>query len=191
LAHGPVTPVLAGTPSGLPLTIVHQDRREQKELKMQGTIETCDACQISSLLSLYYQALDSGDLASLESRVIADDAIWDVVQVAPIGRIADKAEGRERILAWFEQMLSGDGSEQTIRHFVSTNVVEIDPSGQAARSTSHLLAVDTVTMATRANGFVEAGYVRTPHGWRIRSYKVEERLTNEDVAAYKAAFEMD
>ncbi len=64
---------------------------------MQGTIETCDACQISSLLSLYYQALDSGDLASLESRVIADDAIWDVVQVAPIGRIADKAEGRERI----------------------------------------------------------------------------------------------
>lgn len=58
-------------------------------------------------------------------------------------------------------------------------------------STSHLQAVDTVTMATLANGFVEADHVRTEEGWRIRRYKVKERITDADMEAFKATLALD
>lgn len=159
---------------------------------MSGNVEACVHCQISALLSLYYQALDKADLQTLESKVIASDATWEVVQIAPIGRIEDKVMGRDQVVAWFRQMLSIDGvvTEGTIRHFINTHLIRTDPDGQAARSTSHLLAVDTITMATRANGIVEAEHVRTADGWRIRSCKIEERLTNADMEAFKAALDL-
>ena len=62
-------------------------------------------CHITSLLSLYYQALDRGDLATLESQVMAEDAIWDLTQVAGSERVRDRLEGRDPILAWFRRML--------------------------------------------------------------------------------------
>ena len=37
--------------------------------------------EITNVLSLYYQALDQGDLETLETRVIAEDATWILVQL--------------------------------------------------------------------------------------------------------------
>ena len=107
---------------------------------------------ISSLLSLYYQALDRGDFATLEREVMSQDAVWEVVQHASNGRVEDRAEGRDKVLAWFQQMLSGDVTmKQTqVRHFINTHVIEVD--GASARSTSHLQCVDTGSMATVAVG---------------------------------------
>jgi hypothetical protein len=46
-------------------------------------------------------------------------------------------------------------------------------------------------MATLACGFVEADHVRTDRGWRIRRYKVEERITDKDIAAFKATLGLE
>lgn len=160
---------------------------------MESADEALAHCQISSLLSLYYQALDVGDFDTLESEVMAEDATWEVVQMATKGCVEDRAEGRQRVLDWFRQMLSGEVtmSEGTVRHFINTHVIRLDPGGRSARSTSHLLAVDTVTMATLAVGFVEAEHVRTERGWRIRRYRVEERITDKDMEAFKAALGLE
>lgn len=160
---------------------------------MHAAEEALAHAQISSLLSLYYQALDVGDFDTLASDVMAEDATWEVIQLATNGRVEDSAEGRERVIAWFRQMLSGDVtmSQGTVRHFINTHVIRLEPGGDAARSTSHLQAVDTVTMATLAVGFVEAEHVRTAEGWRIRRYRVEERITDKDMEAFKAALGLD
>jgi hypothetical protein len=157
---------------------------------MNAAEEALAHCHITSLLSLYYQALDTGDFETLESEVMAEDATWEVIQRATNGRVEDKASGRDEVLAWFQQMLSGDVtmSEGTVRHFINTHVIRVDPDGATARSTSHLQAVDTVTMAILANGFVEADHVRTDRGWRIRYYKIEENITEKDMTAFKATF---
>lgn len=145
-------------------------------------------CQISSLLSLYYQALDRGDLATLESEVMAEDATWDLTQVAGSRRVRDRLEGRDRILAWFRRMLSGAVTmgEHGVRHFLNTHVIRVE--GARARSTSHLQCIHAETMATLAVGVAEAEHVKTPRGWRIRSYRLEESITEADMSALQETF---
>ena len=159
---------------------------------MNAGEEALAHCQISSLLSLYYQALDVGDLNTLETEVMAEDASWNVIQLASSGRVENGASGRDEVLAWFKQMLSGDVtlSEGSVRHFLNTHVIRVALDGLSARSTSHLQAVDTVTMANLASGFAEAEHVRTDRGWRIRHYTVEERITDKDMQAYRATFDL-
>jgi len=145
-------------------------------------------CQIGSLLSLYYQALDRGDLATLESQVMAEDATWDLTQVAGSERVRDRLEGRDAILAWFRRMLSGGVTmgETSVRHFLNTHVIQIE--GARTRSTSHLQCIHAQTRATLAVGLAEAQHVTTQHGWRIRSYRLEELITEADMKALRETF---
>ena len=145
-------------------------------------------CHVSSLLSLYYQALDGGDLATLESEVMAEDATWDLTQVAGARRVRDRLEGRDEILAWFRRMLSGGVTmgEHGVRHFINTHVIRVD--GARARSTSHLQCIHAQTLATLAVGIAEAEHVKTPLGWRIRSYRLEESITDADMSALQETF---
>lgn len=145
-------------------------------------------CEITNVLSLYYQALDVGDLDRLEREVMAADATWELIQLCGDERIVDKTSGRDRVLDWFRTLLGGDVtmSEGTVRHSLSTHVIRID--GDTAHSTSHLQAIETVGMTNVASGFVEADHVRTPDGWRIRYYKVEETITAADMKALKESF---
>jgi hypothetical protein len=156
---------------------------------MDAADEALAHCQISSLLSLYYQALDGGDLETLGSEVMSEDATWEMIQRAGEDRVEDLISGRREILAWFESMLSSGVSmtEGTVRHFLNTHVIRIAPDGESARSTSHLQAVDTGTMAILAVGFAEGEHVRTTAGWRIRRYRIEERITAKDMAVFKSA----
>jgi len=147
--------------------------------------------EIANLLSLYYQALDRGDLETLSSSVIAEDATWVLVQLCEGDRIVDESSGRDAIVDWFRRMLGAGVSmtEGTVRHFLNTHVIEVD--GDAARSTSHLQAVESAGMTTVASGFVRAEHVRTGSGWRIARYEVEETLTRADMDALKATFHAD
>ena len=72
---------------------------------MNAGEEALAHCQISSLLSLYYQALDVGDFDTLESEVMAEDAVWEAIQIASNGRVEDGASGRDAVLAWFRNCL--------------------------------------------------------------------------------------
>jgi len=160
---------------------------------MNAGEEALAHCQISSLLSLYYQALDVGDFDTLESEVMAEDAVWEAIQIASNGRVEDGASGRDAVLAWFRKMLTGDVSmsEGTCRHFLNTHVIHVAEDGRSARSTSHLLAVDTVTMSNLSNGVATAEHVRTDRGWRIRRYRIEERITDADMKAYQETFGLE
>jgi len=147
-------------------------------------------CHISSLLSRYYQAIDVANWTALNDEVLDDDAVWEVVQHSPTGgTIEDTVSGRADIVAWFEQIMGGEVSmsEGTVRHFINTHVITVD--GDRAHSTSHLQAVGTDTMAILSVGFAEADHVRTERGWRIRRYRLDEHITDADMAAFKAAFE--
>jgi hypothetical protein len=148
-------------------------------------------CQIQSLLSLYYHALDAGDFDRLEREVMADDATWNVIQVAGTGRVEDTVSGRDEVLAWFRKMLSGEVSmsEGTVLHFLSTHVIAVD--GDRATSRSHLQAVSQPTRQILATGIAEAEHVRTRDGWRIRHYRVTERITDADMKALKAALALE
>ena len=147
-------------------------------------------CHISSLLSRYYQAIDVANFTALDDEVLADDAVWEVVQHSPTGgTIEDTVSGRADIVAWFEQIMGGEVSmsEGTVRHFINTHVITVD--GDRARSTSHLQAVGTDSMAILSVGFAQADHVRTARGWRIRRYRLDEHITDADMAAFKAAFD--
>ena len=147
-------------------------------------------CHISSLLSRYYQAIDVANFTALDDEVLADDAVWEVVQHSPTGgTIEDTVSGRADIVAWFEQIMGGEVSmsEGTVRHFINTHVNTVD--GDRAHSTSHLQAVGTDSMAILSVGFAEADHVRTARGWRIRRYRLDEHITDADMAAFKAAFD--
>jgi hypothetical protein len=147
-------------------------------------------CHISSLLSRYYQAIDVANFTALDDEVLADDAVWEVVQHSPTGgTIEDTVSGRADIVAWFEQIMGGEVSmsEGTVRHFLNTHVITVD--GDRAHSTSHLQAVGTDSMAILSVGFAEADHVRTARGWRISRYRLDEHITDADMAAFKAAFD--
>lgn len=147
-----------------------------------------DRTEIANVLSRYYQALDRGDLETLGRDVIAEGATWRLVQRCGEDRLVDEIEGRDEILAWFERML-GSGvsmSEAAVRHHLDTHVIEIE--GDTAKSTSHLLAVETTSLSIVASGFASATHVRTDRGWRIHGYAVEENLTASDMAALRQAF---
>ena len=147
-------------------------------------------CQIQTLLSVYYQALDSGDLDRLEREVMAEDATWNVIQVAGPGRIEDLVEGRSAVIAWFRKMLGGgvSMSDGGVLHFLSTHAIRVD--GDRATSTSHLQAVSQPTREILATGVAEAEHVRTDAGWRIRRYRVTERITDADMQALQATLSL-
>jgi hypothetical protein len=145
-------------------------------------------CEITNLLSLYYQALDVGDLDRLEREVMAEGATWELIQLAGEERVVDSLTGRDEILAWFRKMLESGVSmtEGSVRHSLDTHVIHVKET--TACSTSHLQAVETGAMQIVASGFVRAEHVRTDFGWRIQSYRVEETITAADMRALKAAF---
>jgi hypothetical protein len=148
-------------------------------------------CDISSLLSRYYQAIDVANWTVLNDEVLDDEAVWEVVQHSPTGgSIEDTVTGRQDIVAWFERIMGGEVSmsEGTVRHFINTHVISVD--GDRAHTTSHLQAIGTDTLAILSNGFVEADHVRTERGWRIRRYHIDEHITDADMAAFKASFEI-
>lgn len=144
--------------------------------------------EITNLLSLYYQALDRGDLETLAHEVIAEDATWELVQLCGEERAVDTSTGRDEIVAWFRRMLGSGVSmtEGTVRHSLDTHVIRIE--GEAAHSTSHLQAIETKGMTIVASGFVQADHVRTDSGWRIQYYKVEETITAADMQTLKKTF---
>jgi hypothetical protein len=157
-----------------------------------GAEEALAHAHITSLLSLYYQALDTGNWHTLETRVMAPEAVWIVVQHSPSGKVSDGAEGRDAVLSWFKKMMGGEvtmSQEGTVRHFLNTHVITVD--GDTAHSTRHLMAVHTQTLAILANGFAEADHVKTPEGWRIGRYKIDEHITDADMAAFKETLQLD
>jgi hypothetical protein len=143
---------------------------------------------ITSLLAKYYQAIDVGNWTVLDQEILADDAVWEVIQHSPSGEsIEDTVKGRAEIVGWFEQIMGGEASmsQGTCRHFISTHVIDVD--GDTARSTSHLQAFDTHRFIMLSNGVVEADHVKSDRGWRIRRYHIDEDITDADMEAFKQA----
>ena len=141
----------------------------------------------TSLVLAAILAFGCSRAATLQGRI---DGLRDVVDQAERNG-AYRCAPRELAVAQanldFAETELGQGNvDRAENHF---NLAE--PNGRAARSTSHLQAVDTVTMANLACGFVWAEHVKTEVGWRIRHYKVEERITDKDMEAFKATFGLE
>ena len=157
---------------------------------MHPADEALAHAQIQSLLSRYYQALDVADWRALETEVLAEDAVWELVQRCGDAVHEDRIEGRAALLAWFQRMMGGDVtmSRGAVRHFLNTHVIQVAADGRSARSTSHLQAVDGNAMAVVAMGTASAEHVRIESGWRIRRYRVDEHLREADMKALQELF---
>jgi SnoaL-like domain len=145
---------------------------------------------ITSLLARYYHSIDSGDWATLRERVLDEAAVWEVAQSSTQGSVTQVVEGRTAILEWFATIVGGEVSmsESTVRHFVNTT--DITVTGATATSTSHLMCVHNATLAVLANGRIVADHVVTPDGWRIRRFRLNENITDADMDAFRAAFDL-
>ena len=145
-------------------------------------------CHISSLLSRDYQAIDVATGLRSMTRCLTTRR-W---RSSNTRRRAARSRTRSTaadIVAWFERIMGGEVSmsEGTVRHFINTHAITVDGR---ARSTSHLQAIGTDTLAVLSSGFVTADHVRTERGWRIRRYHIDEHITDADMAAFKAAFDI-
>lgn len=150
---------------------------------MADSTQACEHCRITALLARYYQAIDAGDLETLEREVLGPDATWEFVHRAGDSVVRDKAEGPEAVAAWFRATLGGDVtmSEGAVSHHATTHLVEID--GHTAITRSHLMAVDNRHLQIVASGTAYGEHLRTPAGWRIQRYVIDEYLTERDMAA--------
>lgn len=146
---------------------------------------------ITSTLARYYHSIDVADLDTLHDRVLDEDAVWEVTQASTQGAITQVMEGRDAVMAWFRTIFGGDVSmsdDSGVRHFVSTT--DITVTGTTAHSTSHLMCVHNSTLAVLANGTIIADHVETTDGWRIRHFKLRENITDADMEAFRAAFNL-
>lgn len=139
-------------------------------------------CHIMSLLSLYYHALEGGDFTTLAEHVMAPDAVWDVVQHGPSGSHRYVSEGRDTVIAWFAKLMSPGGiSRGAVRQYLSTHVITVN--GDTAHSVSNLQAVKLDTMSLLASGKAEADHIKTDRGWRIRRFRLDERMNDASMGA--------
>jgi hypothetical protein len=159
---------------------------------MDAAHEALAHAHITSLLSRYYQAIDVADWETLRERVLHPDAVWEVAQASTKGAITQVMNGRDAVLDWFRTMMGGDVSmsdDNGVRHFVSTTDITVD--GSSAHSTSHLMCVHNATLAVLANGRIVADHLETDQGWRIRNFRLRENITDTDMDAFRAAFDLD
>ena len=119
-----------------------------------------DKLEIIDLMSRYCYAVDFGDLPSLK-EVFTDD-VEALYVLEPLGLGLDDVplSGVDAVIAWLDSVLPGLG-QHAPRHAMTNHLVELD--GDVARSRSYLAA---------GNGLYTVGHVRTPHGWRAKTWEM-------------------
>jgi hypothetical protein len=141
-------------------------------------------CHITSLLSLYYQALEIADFSTLEKQVMTQEAVWEVVQRSPSGTDRFVLDGRDAVIAWFKELMGDRGGTErpgAVRQYLDTHVITVQ--GDTAHSVSNLQAVRVDTLSILACGRAVADHVRTAAGWRISRYQLDERISDASVGA--------
>jgi hypothetical protein len=127
-----------------------------------------DRLEIAELMHRYAWAIDHWEWALLD-EVFADDAEADFATVRQYVGGDGIARGRTAIVAWLRSSLA---KFPDVLHFMSNQLVAL--AGDEARITTYMHV-----MHMPMGGIYDCSAVRTPRGWRIRRFRLEERSFDE------------
>ena len=130
--------------------------------------EAADRAEIIQLLHRYALSIDTADW-SLLPEVFTSDAEIDFGSVDQYVESESVVRGLDAIRTWFEAALA---PFPDVLHFMTNHLVDVD--GDEAR-THTLMHVLNMSMG----GIYRGRAVRTPEGWRIDRFQLEERTFDE------------
>lgn len=136
--------------------------------------EISDRMEISDVLAEYCRALDERRFRDLEA-LFSDDAVCDY---GPLGQ----PEGPAAISRLIEAALQGLDATQ---HFIGGTLISVD--GDTASARTYLISQHIRHAAPAETFYMIAGeyvdtLVRTPHGWKLRTRKLDRMWTMGDRA---------
>lgn len=137
--------------------------------------EFADRQEITELLSRYAHALDAMDW-NLMRRVFTDDVVADFSSVGQYVEGDGRVVGFDALEAWYKAAFTPFFG---VLHFMTNYLVELEGDTAQARSYMHVLNMSM-------GGIYHARCVRTPAGWRIRHFRLEERRWDDVVARLNA-----
>lgn len=144
----------------------------------ENTNDPTDALAVIAALSRFHHCADAGDWAGVEA-VLHPDVQWRWRGEDGSGDATDRADGRDAVVGWLRSVMTGS----TVRHHTMSHLVDID--GDAAKSESYLLTVDTTSLATLASGVVRCSYERGDGGWALRLIDVDERIPDGSISTMR------
>ena len=133
--------------------------------------EVADRVEITELLGRYAHAIDSKDW-DLLATVFTDDVVADFSSVGQYVEMDATITGFTPLVEWYDVALAPfDG----VLHFMTNHLIELDGDKARTRSYMHVLNMSM-------GGIYHAECLRTPDGWRIAYFRLEERRWAEVVA---------
>jgi hypothetical protein len=123
-----------------------------------------DRVELMELMHRYALAIDTAQWEALREVFCADAS----VDFGSVGRYVEGASGvtgLEAILGWFKAALA---PFPDVLHFMSNHVIDLDGDRARVRTYMHVMHMSM-------GGVYDAQAIRTPAGWRIRHFRLDER----------------
>jgi len=130
-----------------------------------------DRVDLAELMHRYALAIDTARFDDLREVFMADAAV-DFGSVDQYVEGSTGVSGIDAIVNWFRTVLA---PFPDVLHFMSNHVVDLDGDRARVRTSMHVLHMPM-------GGIYDAQAVRTPKGWRIQKFRLDERRF-EDAAA--------
>jgi SnoaL-like domain len=138
---------------------------DERELRL---LATADRIEIGELMHRYAWAIDHWEWSLLDD-VFAEDAEGDFSSVKQYVGGDGIARGRAAIVAWLKGSLA---KFPGVLHFMTNQLVSV--AGDEAHITTYMHV-----MHLPMGGIYHCAAARTPRGWRIRRFCLEERSFRE------------
>ena len=139
-------------------------KRARPRERERRLLAAADRLEIAELMHSYAWAIDRWEWQLL-AEVFSEDAEGDFSSVKQYVGGDGIARGRTAIVAWLQASLA---KFPDVLHFMSNQRIALD--GDAARVTTYMHVLHMPM-----GGIYECDAVRTPNGWRIRRFRLEER----------------
>ena len=137
--------------------------------------EMADRVALAELMHRYALAIDSADFEALRA-VFDADATVDFGSVGHYVEGASGVAGIDAILGWLRAALA---PFPDVLHFMSNHVIDLDGDLARVRTYMHVMHMSM-------GGVYDAQAVRTPAGWRIRRFRLDERRFDEAAERLRA-----
>jgi hypothetical protein len=134
-----------------------------------------DRVELAELMHRYALAIDTARFDDLREVFTADAAV-DFGSVDQYVEGATGVSGIDTIVNWFRTVLT---PFPDVLHFMGNHVVDLDGDRARVRTSMHVLHMPM-------GGIYDAQAVRTPQGWRIQRFRLDERRFEEAAGRLQA-----
>jgi hypothetical protein len=136
---------------------------------------TADRVELAELMHRYALAIDTAQFDDLRAVFTADASV-DFGSVDQYVDGATGISGVDAIVGWFRKVLA---PFPDVLHFMTNHVIDLDGDRARVRTLMQVLHMPM-------GGIYDAEAVRTPAGWRIRRFRLDERRFEEAAGRLEA-----